>query len=154
MSIESCLDELIKIIKTNTIFEIIALIVIGIIFLLLVFRKDKSTIKYAVIALVLALSIYLYNTIPLIIDYNNKDIIIDTGYYYLQEGEGIFEGDYLVGGSMDVELENNGNMVLTNADSGYPSGKHYGKIGYGRHSKKILGFEELEKHNTEDSSIR
>lgn len=147
MSIDTCLKEAIRIIKTNTIFGVAALIIIAIVLFVLISRKDKSTIKYAIIALMLVLSVYFYNTLPIIIDYCNKDIIIDMGYYYLQEGEGIYEGDYLVGGSMDVELANNGNMVLTNADNGYPSGKHYGKIAYGKHSKKILGFEELdEKH--------
>ena len=147
MDIYTCLNEAIKIIKINTIFVIIALIIIAILLIVLILRKDKSTIKYAIILLMLVLSVYFYNTLPIIIDYCNKDIIIDTGYYYLQEGEGIDDGDYLVGGSMDVELENNGNMVLTNADDGYPSGKHYGKIAYGKHSKKILGFEDLDENH-------
>lgn len=147
MSIDVCLNEAMKIIKTNTVFGVVALIILAILFIILISRKDRSTIKYAVVLLLVVLSVYLYNTLPIIIDYCSKDIVIDTGYYYLQEGEGIYEGDYLVGGSMDVELENGGNMVLTNADDGYLSGKHYGKIAYGKHSKKILGFEDLDKNH-------
>lgn len=142
MTIDSCLNEAMAIIKTNTIFLIGVLLIIVALFVLFKSRKDKSSIKYVVILLILVLAIYSYNTVPLVIDYCNKDIIIDTGSYYFREGQGIFAGDDLVGGSMDVELDNNGQTVLTNAD-GYPSGKHYGKIAFGKHSKKILGFEEL-----------
>ena len=143
MSIDTCLNEAMKIIKTNTIFVVLALLVIAIIFIVLVLKKDKNTIKYALILSILVLLLYFYNTIPLVIDYYNKDIIVDTGYYYLQEGEGIYEGDYLIGGSMDVTFENGEKMVLTSADNGYPVGNHYGKIAYGKSSRKILGFEEL-----------
>lgn len=144
MSIESCLNEAMSIITANTIIVIVALIIIAALTLLFVKRKDKGGIKYAVILSVLVLGIYSYNTIPLTIDYYSKDIVIDTGSYYYRQGESIFAGDDIVGESMDVELDNNGKMVLTNAN-GYPSGKNYGKIAYGKHSKKILGFERFEQ---------
>lgn len=146
MTIESCLNEALITIKTSAIIVSVVLIIVVALLIVLIKRKDKSGIKYGIILILLILSIYSYNILPLIIDYCNKDIIIDTGYYYLQGGEGIYEGDYLVGGSMDVELENNGEMVLTSAD-GYPTGEHYGKIAYGKHSKKILGFEELDENH-------
>lgn len=147
MSIDTYLDEAMKIIKTNTIFGVLALIIIAIIFLVLVLKKDRSTVKYALILALLVLSLYFYNTLPIIIDYYNKDIIINTGYYYLQEGEGIYEGDYLIGGSMDVTFDNGESIVLTGADNGYPAGNHYGKIAYGKRSEKILGFEELQNQS-------
>lgn len=142
MTIDSCLNEAREIIIANTIIVSVALIIIGALLILFRLRKDKSSIKYAVILLILVLAIYSYNTVPLAIDYCNKDIVIDTGSYYFREGQGIFAGDDIVYGSMDVELDNNGHMVLTNAN-GYPSGKNYGKIAFGKHSKKILGFEDL-----------
>lgn len=140
MFVNEYLSYLEKQISANT---IVTAIVIGILILYfiidIIIKKNADKIKYVILAIIITIGFYSYNTIPIIKDYSTEDIISGYCTYNLIYTDGIDGGKWLVGGTVVVEFEDGSLETLKNTPK-LEGGKHSGLIWYGKHSKVILDF--------------